>query len=338
MERGATEGRNPRHTLYFLQQLLGARTHAPDASRVGLVDRLLAKVFAQPMHWALARELSRELGDGDVVYLSGDDVGLPLILWCVARRRRPVFALWVMAPQARRFRWLTRLLRLDRFVATFIVNSAKKVEQMQAVARVPASRVFLTREQTDVHFFTPGPRKRAGAKPMIFSSGLERRDYRTLALATKDVDVDVCICAMSPNASRSLSAFPDPVPANMSIGAYPWPDYLQAFRDADLVVVPLLQSDYSPGFTVLMEAMACRRPVILTRTPGSGAELIDGGYVTGVRPGDPDDMRAAIQGLLADPEHARRQADRAFQLVHERYDSDLVMRELAALLTGLGER
>lgn len=53
-----------------------------------------------------------------------------------------------------------------------------------------------------------------------------------------------------------------------------------------------------------MEAMACRRPVIITRTPGLASRLIDAGVVTGVMPGDAAEMQQAILELLNHPERA----------------------------------
>lgn len=330
MERGADQDRNPRHILYRVQQRLGAAVHVPEEKEVRWIDRLLSLLIAQPSHWALARRLSRELDRGDVVYCAGDDIGMALAIACAFRGSRPTLAVWVMAPSSRRFRAVLAVLGSGR--AGFLLsNTPQKLAQLRRLG-VPDSKAVLLPDQTDVRFFSPGPRLRQSSRPMILSAGLERRDYRTLALATRELDLDVCIAAVSPNARATQSEFPETVPANMSIGDYPWPQYRQALRDADVVVLPLLPSDYSPGLTVLIEAMACRRPVVATRSPGAVSELIAQGVVVGVTAGDAGGLRAAIAHLVHDREAAQAQAERGYRLVVEKFNSDRVADELVAWL------
>jgi len=322
MEHGADQDRNPRHILYRVQQRLGAAAHVPEQQAVRWIDRLLSLLIAQPAHWALARRLSRELDRGDVVYCAGDDIGMALAIACTVRRKHPTLAVWVMAPSSWRFRAILAALGTRR-VEFLLSNTPQKCAQLRDLG-VPDRRAVLLPDQTDVRFFSPGARLRESPRPMIFAAGLERRDYRTLALATQDLDLDVCIAAVSPNARATQSEFPDPVPANMSIGDYPWPEYRQALRDAEVVVLPLLPSDYSPGLTVLIEAMACRRPVVATRSPGTIEELIQAGVVVGVEAGDAAGLREAVARLVEDRQAAQAQAERGYRLVLERFDSDRV--------------
>ena len=82
----------------------------------------------------------------------------------------------------------------------------------------------------------------------------------------------------------------------------------------------------------VIEAMASRKPVIVTRTLGAAVALIDGGHVVGVMPGDPRELRAAIRELLHDRARADAQADRGYRLALERFDSDDVVEEIVRLL------
>jgi glycosyltransferase involved in cell wall biosynthesis len=81
---------------------------------------------------------------------------------------------------------------------------------------------------------------------------------------------------------------------------------VQLYRDADVVVVSCHENRYAAGVQTLMEAMACRRPVIATATRGLASYLHPS--VIAVPPGDAAAMRAAIRGLLADPAGAEARA------------------------------
>ena len=76
---------------------LGGTVHAasPDRDPPGRLDRLRSKVFpGSPAAWSLARRLSGELGCDDVVYCSGEDIGIPLVAALGDRADRPrVFVL-----------------------------------------------------------------------------------------------------------------------------------------------------------------------------------------------------------------------------------------------------
>jgi glycosyltransferase involved in cell wall biosynthesis len=81
---------------------------------------------------------------------------------------------------------------------------------------------------------------------------------------------------------------------------------------------------------VVLEAMAHGCPLVATRTGGI-AEVVEDG-VNGVlaRPGDPDDLAAAILRLLEAPEFAAKIAQRGADDACRRYHPDVVARETAA--------
>ena len=333
MQRGAERDENPRHILYEVSRRLSATVHMPGSSP-SLIDRALSKLIGLPGHWSTARQMAATLRDTDTVFCAGDDGGLPLVLACLARRRRPKIAIGVMVPERRRQSVLFRLLR--RRIDLFVVNAEHKRRALQRIVGCPPDHIFLWIEQTDTEFFSPGEKRRR-ERPLIFAAGREQRDYRTLARATEHLDVDVVVCAISPNAGdKTAGAFPDPIPANMSFHPYPWPEFRQAYRDADVVVVSLLDHTYSAGATSMVEAMACRRPVVVTRIPGLAEQFVDGGYVTGVAPGATDDMRRAIEGLLADKESAEAQATRAHDLINQKHSAIVVREPLIEKLLSMG--
>jgi glycosyltransferase involved in cell wall biosynthesis len=168
---------------------------------------------------------------------------------------------------------------------------------------------------------------------VIASVGLERRDYVTLATAVKDLDVDVRVDAWSPNARKMAQTFPSELPANMSYRTSTSTELVQLYRDADIVVVSMFPNKYA-GLTTLVEALACGRPVVASRTIGLADYLIPD-EITTVDPLNPDAMRAAIVRLLENPEDAQAQARRGYESVAQRYDFDRYIEMVAKRLEAL---
>ena len=79
-------------------------------------------------------------------------------------------------------------------------------------------------------------------------------------------------------------------------------DVRSAFRSAAVVVVPVKDVPQPSGQSVTLQASACARPVVLSRTRGlwDAGALRDGENVLLVPPGDPDAIGAAVSRVLAD--------------------------------------
>lgn len=218
--------------------------------------------------------------------------------------------------------------RLHERVHLFITNTDYKRQLLVQRYGIDPDRVFCIEEQTDTQFFRPGPPTPGRTRPLIGSGGLEQRDYATLAEATRDLDVDVRISAVSPNAG-STADFPAVWPANMTARHHDWKELRQLYRDSDVVVISLKSHSYQAGMTTLFEALACKRPVVMTGTPGIVERFAAEGLITSVPPSSPAAMREAIASLLTDGPRAKRQAERGFAAVQsmhsiERYVTDLV--------------
>jgi glycosyltransferase involved in cell wall biosynthesis len=333
MEQGAREDKNPRHAMRTLASELHATVHDPSREKPSWLDRALGKVCATPEHWAMARRLVNKLDHGDVVFALGAE-GMAFPLLGMFRRQRPAFGMSLMSPDNKRMRVLLRAPMIARCVDLVVVSNEHKRGLVAKLTSVAADRVFVLPEQTDTHFFRPGTAAKK-KRPLIFSPGLEQRDYRTLAEAVRGLDADVLVCAMSPNAVQRSAAFPDELPPNMSVKPLPWPEFRQAYRDADLVVVPLRHNLYSAGSTVVMEAMACRKPVLISAIPGIAADFAARDLLRTAPAGDAPALRAQIERLLGDASLRATYAQRGFEAVMREHTLELVMLQLAKRLASL---
>lgn len=312
-------------------------------------------------HLRQAWKVARSLEDGDTLFADGEHIGYPVACFLALRRRRP--RRLVMIAHYPSKPWKLALAAFAARVgprATVVVHSS---EQQRRLRRVVGRRwrVALVPYGVDTEFWRP-QRDPVPEEPLVVAVGAEYRDYGTLARAADGLPGRVIIAGASTWARHRDEA--RPLPPNVSVlerrldfGA------LRAlYARASAVVVPLRECPNQFGVTVLLEAMAMGRPVIVTATagqrevvrgplvlatgpsasplPGRGPHLFGGDpgpWPTGlyVPPGDVRALREAIRMVLegrADPcmgEYAR-------QVAVERFDVRQFVSRLVALL-GAGE-
>ena len=97
-------------------------------------------------------------------------------------------------------------------------------------------------------------------------------------------------------------------------------------------VVAVISRDlaYPTGQTVLVEAMALGKACVVTYNAAMSDYITDA--VVAVPLGDPVAVRAAIQGLLDDPERRQTLGGRAKEIAHERFGAEHMWRTVAGCL------
>jgi glycosyltransferase involved in cell wall biosynthesis len=324
----------PRHVMWAISQRLGATIHQPSGHPVSFFDKIGSKISSRPEHWALARKLSEPLDSNDMIFCTGEDVGIPIATLCGAKRNRPKIAVFFHNIDRPRGRLAMKLFRLADNIDLFVSNARLQLDFLRDWG-VSESRLLRLPEQTDTAFFTPGVSQPNKQRPIIASVGLEKRDYRCLAEATADLDVDVKIGGFSKDASAMAQAFPETMPANMSNKFYSWPDLVQLYRDADIVAVTLTENKFCAGVTSMVEAMACGRPVVVTKTQGLADYLAPPGIATVVNPGDAKGLRDVIAKLLNNPQEAEAQARCGYELALKEHNSENYVEVLTGRLASL---
>ena len=149
-----------------------------------------------------------------------------------------------------RGRLALKLFGIKRSTELLLACSELQTSFLRDFLRTDQHQVKFIWDHTDIAFFCPGPANVNKKRPLIVSVGLEQRDYQTLAAATGDMDVDVKISGFSEDAAVLRRTFPAEMPANMSRKFYEWLDLVQLYRDADVVVVSVLENKYAAGVPV----------------------------------------------------------------------------------------
>ena len=117
-------------------------------------------------------------------------------------------------------------------------------------------------------------------------------------------------------------------------GALPHDAVVQLLRQADVYCLP---TRYAEGFpTTLLEAAACRCPIVCTRTAGTEELLPDDTHGI-VLPGQPQDatvetIRAGLQTLLDDPARAHACAEAAYRNVYAHFTWDAVFDKMMGII------
>ncbi len=96
-----------------------------------------------------------------------------------------------------------------------------------------------------------------------------------------------------------------------ALGALPHDRIVQLLAQADAYCLP---TEYAEGFpTTLLEAAACRCPIVTTRTAGTGELLPGDDYAVFLENADADTIRAGLETLLRDPAAAAARAENAYE-------------------------
>jgi glycosyltransferase involved in cell wall biosynthesis len=280
------------------------------ASRPGsiarrLVDRIGVRPLLPPHLYAAAirgtRALLDELRQADVVIATTTGTAIPLALWRrLGLLRTPLVGMLaglVNAPWRPARRLTTSPLL--RVLHTVLYGAGELPELLARDPRL-TDRVHVVPFGVDASFWTPDAGAAAEGVLAIGNDG--QRDWDTLVRAARTIDAPVRIL--------TGRASPSGLPANVSWEAADWHRQLltdaevrDAYRRAAVVVVPVRDVRQPSGQSVTLQAMACARPVVLSRTQGlwQPEALHDGENILLVPPGDADALAGRVNGLLRDP-------------------------------------
>lgn len=395
-------GRQPRRDYDLLRDALDADMLTPDVARRSRLGRFLSRRAGRSVALAMEAFRRRQRYDAIYTDGENVGLVLALLLTLShARRRRPrhVMLSHYLSPAKKR---LLFRLGVARGIDTLIVHSSSQRELAVRTLRMPLSRVLRLPYFADERFWRddvassppplppvegrgaseaavgPGsPSLRTGRGtggeaisapgeediPMICAVGLEFRDYTTLVNAVTGLDVRVKIAAASAWSHHTAFAGATTLPENVTVGGYTYLPLRDLYAAARFVVVPLRDVDNQAGVTVILEAMAMGKAVIVTATRGQTDIIRDrrnggrgrierawwpgfvdepevadqvAGLWTGlyVAPADAAELRRAIHYLLAHPDVAEELGRNGRRVVESCFTLGAFTERFAAAIRG----
>jgi glycosyltransferase involved in cell wall biosynthesis len=371
-------GRQPRRDFDELQRVLGADVlyldSAPPSRLARLARRLLGVRIGPRVGLAFAAFALRERFD--IIFTDTDSVGLPLALLLKLCRVDPASLRHVTLSHnlsSMRNRWASVAKRalfrcgITSHIDTMIVHSSAQRVLASGRFGVPVERVVQLPYQVDAAFWNPaatGDHSSTNAnRAVIPVPGHECRDYPTLLEAIRGLEVEAKISTRSLTAEQDAMASRPEWPENLRFAEYDYPSLRELYARSRFVLVPLLPVDFQAGITVVLEAMAMGKAVIITgirgqtdvvRDPRGGGRgpverdwwpgfvessdvaeslgvLPTGLYVT---PGDAGELRSAIEHLLEHPEEAEQMGRNGRAIVESLFTVEAFAERFAQAIRG----
>jgi glycosyltransferase involved in cell wall biosynthesis len=323
-------GSGERYSLYGLDELTASgwrvahnlevlgRSRTVARASGAVLDRALRALGGYSGDFATVLANRQRLNDADVVFSTVDTVGIPLTL--VSRRglvRTPIVYAAIGLPermaQLRTDRARRMFLNAYRRLHTIVAYGWGEVEIIRAWLGAAQPPVVFVPFGVDTSYFAP----RAGATvdTDVVSIGTDplrdRQLYLALARARSERSFRLVVTA---DAARALGEVPGNVTVEVDI---PFDAVRDRLACARAVVLPVRENTYSGATSVLLQAMAMGKPVVVSRTAAiaRGYHLEDGVNVRLVPPGDLDALERAVSEILSDPEGAAALGARARETV-----------------------
>ena len=245
----------------------------------------------------------RAANRADVVVATIDRMGIPLTLLARARLLRTalVYVSVGLPERLERLHGIARRahLRALRRVDAFVAYGAREAEVIDGIFGGPYGvPVVFVPFGVDTSFFQPT----SGREPDIdvVSVGADpHRDYPLLLQVAVRRPEWRFRLIVAPEQARALGVVPPNVEVETAI---PFGEVRDRLARARAVALPVRENSYSGATTVLLQALATGRPVVVSRTAAiaSGYGLADGVNCLLVTPGADDDFELALERILRD--------------------------------------
>lgn len=311
-----------------------------------LLWRPVEKVIARSIEMGFALPTIRENLDAaaraDVLVSTVDTCGLPLgMLRHRGTLNTPLIyisqgltdRLTRLRPGSIRRRLFTRLYgRYLRAADRIVVLGEGAVEPFVDLFGLSAGKIVCLPFGIDTDFWRPAPDPTASTASEVLSVGSDpSRDYSTLLTAAGN-DVGLHVVTRTQLSPKLLGR-------RTTVSTHHTDKQLrQLYRRSLFVVIPLRDVAQPSGQSATLQAMACGKAVILTKTRGlwEPGRLLDGENCLLVEPGDVQGLRAAMNMLLQRPDKADRLGRNARQTVEahctSRHFSDRLAQQIEQVL------
>jgi glycosyltransferase involved in cell wall biosynthesis len=344
---GLEPGSAARYSLYGMDQLADrgfAVRHNLERARPSRAHRTAGAVLKRGLEagggyggdFATVLASRRQIARSDVVFSTVDTVGIPLMLLARSNVVRVPFVYAAIGLPERLAQLRSR--RMERLYAralaaasTVVVYSEQEAEVLVrwTQERGADARVEFVPFGVDVEAFRP-----TGAEPDVdvVSVGADpHRDFELLLTVARAMPEARFLVVTTADRARSLTDRQANVAVETDLG---FDEMRRRLERARAVALPVRENSYSGATTVLLQAMALAKPVVVTRTAAiaRGYGLEDGTNVRLVAPGDASSFGGALADVLADDALAEALAARGRKTVESSYTWDAYVARLAKLL------
>ncbi|HUF01636.1 MAG TPA: glycosyltransferase family 4 protein [Gaiellaceae bacterium] len=319
LRRAALEapvGSAERYSLYGLDEVVAAgmearhnlepgREPGPGSQALGAaLDRAVRLAGGYSGEFPIVLRSRRALNESDVVFSTVDTVGIPLVLLGrAALVRTPIVYAAIGLPErvAQLRTSAARRLYASAFrrLHTIVAYGAGEVDALRSWLGGSGPRVVFVPFGVDSEVFRPDS-ARLPDVDVVAAGSDPRRDFGLLLdVARRRPEWSFRIVASRDHASVLAGA-----PANVRVELdVPFAAVRERLLGARVVALPVRDNSYSGATTVLLQAMASGRPVVVSRTAAiaRGYHLDDGGNCRLVEPGDAAALELALAAVLADP-------------------------------------
>jgi glycosyltransferase involved in cell wall biosynthesis len=169
-------------------------------------------------------------------------------------------------------------------------------------------------------------------KPFFLASGKTGRDYETLVKAANNTNIEIRIIGPSNQRQRDLPPNVNWIDtsSNPPDQAIDYPTLREWYAQCIAVCIPLSgDADDTCGYTNMLEAMAMRKPVIMTKSGCLHINPEMGGFGKQIKPRDAQGWTVAMNQLQKDHEKALEMGNRGREIVErdftiERFNNDVL--------------
>ena len=291
-----------------------------------VISRIVQIGFSLHITWIHWKKITK----ADVLVSTVDTCGLPIaMLKWLGFLRAPVIyisqglAHRLLARVASGWAWAFRLV-YSRFL-----QSVERVLVLGEGAAAPVVRAFGVGPErvsvlpfgVDDSFWRPVDNHLQG--DYVLSVGTDAaRDYTTLLHVSTQSKLHIVTRQRLPGSLLG--------PGVQVSSDHSFAQLRELYSGARFVVIPLQDVDQPSGQSAALQAMACAKAVIITRTQGlwevEHMRHMDTCYL--VEPGDVESLREAMEYLWGNPAEAERIGLNARRLVERRYNANSLARNL----------
>ncbi|WP_395145461.1 glycosyltransferase family 4 protein [Armatimonas sp.] len=230
-----------------------------------------------------------------------------------------------------------RTLKLWREMDTILVYATTQRAQGEKGLGIPAERLRLIPFHADANFWRPRPEV-TEITQQVSAAGLEWRDYPTLLVAAERLpDTQFPLAAASPWSKHTNETQKRTMPANVSAQRYEYSALRTLYASSAVVAVPLYENDFQAGITAILEAMACGKAVVVSRTEGQTDAICDGENGLYVPIGDSGAWETTIRRLQNDPALRQKLGSNARLWVEKHASLDRWVDNLCAAILQAGD-